>query len=76
MTCNTSAVAVCCSSASRVSVMRRVFSMAITAWAAKLSSKAISFGENGRASRRYPVMYPYKQSSLRNGTKSAVRKPA
>ena len=31
MTCNTSAVAVCCSSASRVSVMSRVFSIAMTA---------------------------------------------
>jgi hypothetical protein len=35
MTCNTSAVAVCCANASRVSVMSRAFSMAITAWAAK-----------------------------------------
>ena len=31
MTCNTSAVAVCCSSASRVSVRSRAFSIAITA---------------------------------------------
>ena len=31
MTCNTSAVAVCCSSASRCSVISRVFSIAITA---------------------------------------------
>ena len=31
ITCNTSAVAVCCSSASRCSVISRVFSIAITA---------------------------------------------
>ena len=41
MTCSTSAVAVCCSSASRVSVMRRAFSIAITACAAKFCSSAI-----------------------------------
>ncbi len=35
MTCNTSAVAVCCSSASRVSVSSRAFSIAMTACAAK-----------------------------------------
>jgi hypothetical protein len=40
MTCNTSAVAVCCSNASRVSVMSRAFSIAITAWAAKFCSNA------------------------------------
>ena len=41
MTCSTSAVAVCCSSASRVSVSSRAFSIAITACAAKFCSKAI-----------------------------------
>ena len=35
MTCNTSAVAVCCSNASRVSVISRAFSIAMTACAAK-----------------------------------------
>ena len=47
MTPSTSAVAVCCSSASRVSVMRRAFSIAITACAAKFSTSAISFSEKG-----------------------------
>ena len=51
MTCNTSAVAVCCSSASRVSVKSRAFSIAMTACAAKFCSSAISFSENGRTSR-------------------------
>ena len=41
MTCNTSAVAVCCSKASRVSVKSRAFSIAMTACAAKFCSSAI-----------------------------------
>ena len=48
MTCNTSAVAVCCSSASRVSVISRAFSIAITACAAKFCNSAICLSENGR----------------------------
>ena len=36
MTCSISAVAVCCSSASFVSLNRRTFSIAITAWSAKV----------------------------------------
>ena len=36
MTCNTSEVAVCCSNDSRVSVRSRAFSIAITAWSAKV----------------------------------------
>ena len=50
MTSNTSAVAVCCSRASRVSVISRAFSIAITAWAAKFSTSAICFSVNGRTS--------------------------
>jgi hypothetical protein len=41
MTCNTSAVAVCCSKASRVSVSNRALSIAMTACAAKFLSSAI-----------------------------------
>ncbi len=52
MTCKTSAVAVCCSNASRVSVNSRAFSIAMTACAAKFSSSAISFSVNGRTSFR------------------------
>ena len=40
MTCKTSAVGVCCSNASRVSVKSRAFSIAITAWAAKFCNNA------------------------------------
>ena len=52
MTCNTSAVAVCCSSASRCSVISRAFSIAITACAAKFCNSAICLSENGRTSCR------------------------
>src|SRR5215469_476981 len=37
----TSAVAVCCSKASRVSVKSRAFSIAITAWSAKVRTNSI-----------------------------------
>jgi len=47
MTCKTSAVAVCCSKASRLSVSRLAFSIAITACAAKFCSSAICLSVNG-----------------------------
>jgi hypothetical protein len=47
-----SLVAVCCSKASFVSLNKRTFSMAITAWAAKVSRRAICFSENGLTSSR------------------------
>jgi hypothetical protein len=50
MTARISAVAVCCSKASRVSVISRVFSIAMTACAAKFSTSAICLSENGRTS--------------------------
>jgi hypothetical protein len=52
MTPNTSAVAVCCSRASRVSVMSRAFSIAITACAAKLVTSAVCLPVNGLISLR------------------------
>ena len=52
MTCNISAVAVCCSKASRVSVKSRAFSIAMTAWAAKLCKSAICLPVKGRISWR------------------------
>jgi len=52
MTCSTSAVAVCCSSASLCSVINRAFSIAITACAAKLCNSAICLSEKGWTSRR------------------------
>ena len=50
MTCNTSAVAVCCSRASRVSLISRAFSIAMTACAAKFCKSAICLSVNGRTS--------------------------
>ena len=54
MTCNTSEVAVCCSSdserssvRSRSSLSSRVFSMAMMAWAAKVFSTATCLSESG-----------------------------
>ena len=49
MTLSTSAVAVCCSRASRVSVISRAFSIAMTACAAKFCNSAICLSENGRS---------------------------
>jgi hypothetical protein len=45
ITSSTSAVAVCCSKASRCSSINRAFSIAITAWAAKFITSAISLSE-------------------------------
>ena len=50
MTCKTSAVAVCCFNASRVSVKSRAFSIAITACAAKFCNSTICLSANGRTS--------------------------
>ena len=47
ITCSTSAVAVCRSSASLVSLNSRAFWIAITAWSAKVCSSAISLAANG-----------------------------
>ncbi len=68
MTCSTSAVAVCCSSASRVSVMSRAFSIAMTACAAKFCNSAICLSENGRTSLPVTARMPSSAPSLRNGT--------
>ena len=52
MTRRISAVAVCCSSASRCSVNRRAFSIVMTAWAAKPCRSAICLSVKGRTSWR------------------------
>ncbi len=49
---NTFAVAVCCSNDSRNSFSNRVFSMAMTAWAAKFCTNSICLSVNGRTSWR------------------------
>src|SRR6516165_9764213 len=73
MTPNTSAVAVCCSSASRVSVKRRAFSIAMTACAAKFCNSAICLSENGRISVRYTVKAPSSALSLRKAMQAKLR---
>ena len=52
MTRSTSEVAVCCCSDSRSSLSSRVFSMAMTAWAAKFVTSSICLSVNGRTSWR------------------------
>ena len=82
MTCSTSEVAVCCSSASvrssvrwRSSSSSRVFSMAMTAWAAKFWTNSICLSVNGRTSCRKMLMAPIKVFSLSIGTATRVRTP-
>jgi hypothetical protein len=53
-----SAVAVCCSNASFVSLKSRVFSMAITAWSANVWRRLICASENGATDCRLTVMAP------------------
>jgi len=75
MTCNTSAVAVCCSSASCVSVISRAFSIAITACAAKFLNSVICRSVKGRTSLRTAVIVPSSVPSLLSGTTRYVRAP-
>ena len=58
ITCSTSEVAVCRSSASLVSLNRRAFWMAMTAWSANVRSCAISLSLNGRGGERTRSMVP------------------
>src|SRR5215208_6101668 len=65
MTFSTSAVAVCCRSASVSSSVRactsskrRTFSIAITAWSAKVSTSSICLGVNGPGSNRWSTRIP------------------
>jgi hypothetical protein len=76
MTLSTSAVAVCCCSDCRNSLSSRVFSTAITAWAAKFSTRSICFFVNGFTSRRYMEMTPTGSLSLNIGMATMVRMPA
>ncbi len=48
-------MAVCCSSASLVSLNSRAFWIAITAWSAKVCSIASSFGLKGPVERATPM---------------------
>ena len=58
------AVAVCCSSASFVSLNSRTFSIAMTAWSANVSRSLICLSENGRTSGRRNMIHrwPYPRA--------------
>ena len=80
MTWSTSDVAVCCSSDSVSSRVRccsasnsRVFSIAITAWSAKVVASSISLALNGFTSGRARPITPMSVPSRINGTPSKVR---
>ncbi len=68
MTPRISLVAVCCSSDSLSSLNSLTFSIAITAWSAKVSSSLICAGVNGRASVRRAVSDPMNSPCWRSGT--------
>ena len=80
MTRRMSAVAVCCSSASvrsaflaSSSLNSRTFSMAMTAWAAKVSSSAICLSVKGRTSVRETSNTPTEAPSRSSGAARAVQ---
>ena len=64
MTRRISAVAVCCSSASLVSLNRRAFWIAITAWSAKVRSSSTSLSEKPvggwRVTYSVPIVRPFQ----------------
>ena len=66
-----SEVAVCCSSASLVSWNRRAFSIAMTAWSAKVCASAISWASNSPAAARRIASEPIAWPSRSSGTNSA-----
>src|SRR5438132_677054 len=68
----TSLMAVCCSSASRVSSKRRPFSIAIAAWSANACTSSISRSLNGRTSYRDRTTAPIPRPSLSIGTPRTV----
>ena len=75
ITCSTSAVAVCCSSASCVSLKRRAFSIAITAWSAKVCSRCTWSGSKLPGARRVTLIIPIVAPSRRSGQMTMLRNP-
>src|SRR5690242_13244083 len=53
----------------------RAFSIAITAWAAKLCNSPICLSENGRTSLRYTLIVPSRACSLFKATRIPLRIP-
>ena len=70
-----SAVAVCRSSASLVSLNSRTFSMAMTAWSAKVCNNSTSLAANAPASLRDTVITPIGLPLWSMGTDNAARNP-
>ena len=82
ITLSNSLVAVCCSSATRSSLLRasssvnrRTFSTAMTAWSAKVVINSICFWVNGFTCRRHIDNAPMGFPSRSIGTARAVRYP-
>src|SRR6266566_1832322 len=73
ITLSTSAVAVCCSKDSRSSFSSRAFSIAITAWLAKVVTSSICFSVNGSTRWRARTITPIRDPSRSIGTPSCVR---
>jgi hypothetical protein len=80
MTCSTSDVAVCCSSDSDNSRVRactssnsRTFSIAITAWSAKVVTSSICLSVNGSTVLRVKTSTPVGVPSRSIGTPRTVR---
>ena len=73
MTRRISLIAVCCSSASFVSLNRRTFSIAIAPWSANVLSSATCESEKRPGSRRDTKIAPMTSPSRSMGTPSALR---
>jgi hypothetical protein len=73
ITRSTSLIAVCCSSDSFVSLNRRTFSMAITAWSAKVLSSATWESAKEPVLLRVTARAPIGSSSRIIGTTSTER---
>ena len=69
ITSSTSAAAVCCSSASCVSLNSRAFWIAITAWSAKVISSASSFALKPPSVRRISAIAPMPRSPCSIGAR-------
>ena len=76
ITLRMSAVAVCRSSASCVSLNSRAFSIAITAWSAKVCCSASSSSVKAASRSRYTIIAPIALPSRRSGVPQIVRMPA
>ncbi len=76
MTRRISLVAVCCSRASFVSLNNRTFSMAMTAWSAKVLSSSTSASENTPAVRLVTRRAPTASPPDSIGTATQLRNPS